>query len=189
MVPFTKDSSASGRLPPAVLTAGAGLAQLLLSRPKPASRPARILAAGLAAGAGAVLADAGSRFLRHATSFDPLAVDRASVLVTSGVYGATRNPMYVGITGALLAHAALRRSWWAVLPAACFALLLDRQQIPAEERALRRLFGTEHEDYVSAVPRWLDGRSLRWVLRQVRGQGRCGPRAQKSCSPQGRTRF
>ena len=62
--------------------------------------------------------------------------------------------MYVAMAGILAAHAVLRGPW-AWLPAACFALLIDRLQIPAEEKALRRTFPEEYAEYSSKVPRWL----------------------------------
>ena len=41
-------------------------------------------------------------FRRSRTTIDPLNPDKASTLVTSGVYRITRNPMYVGLAILLL---------------------------------------------------------------------------------------
>lgn len=90
---------------------------------------------------------------------DPVAVDRAVSLVTTGVFGLSRNPMYVGMAGALLAHAALRRSWVACVPVGVFVALIDRLQIPAEEQALRETFGSAFDDYARRIPRWLGVRA------------------------------
>lgn len=80
--------------------------------------------------------------------------------MTEGPNGLTRNPMYVGMAGILLAHAVTRKSVLALLPAGAFVLLIDRFQIPAEETALNAEFAAEFEEYKRDVPRWLDGRSV-----------------------------
>jgi protein-S-isoprenylcysteine O-methyltransferase Ste14 len=82
------------------------------------------------------------------------------VLVTSGANQVSRNPMYVGMAGVLVAHALWRGSWRALLPAAGFVAYIDRVQVAAEERALHERFGAEYDAYVAAVPRWLDRRSV-----------------------------
>jgi protein-S-isoprenylcysteine O-methyltransferase Ste14 len=86
--------------------------------------------------------------------------DRASVLVTSGPNAVTRNPMYVGLTGLLLANGVRRGSWAGLLPVVVFVAAVDRLQIAPEEQALRAKFGAQYDDYCAAVPRWLDRRSL-----------------------------
>ena len=56
----------------------------------------------------------------HPPHVDPLHPDRAGQLVVEGPNGLTRNPMYVGMAGVLVAHAVRRGSWTALLPAALF---------------------------------------------------------------------
>lgn len=63
--------------------------------------------------------------------------------------------MYVGMAGGLLAHAIWRGNLGAAVPFAGFVALMDRSQIPAEERAMRVRFGDEFERYAARVPRWL----------------------------------
>jgi protein-S-isoprenylcysteine O-methyltransferase Ste14 len=76
-------------------------------------------------------------------------------LVNTGPYSFTRNPMYLGATGVLIAYAVARRSWPALIPAALYAIIIDRVQIPAEEAALQEHFGTEYARYRAVTPRWL----------------------------------
>ena len=76
-------------------------------------------------------------------------------LVTSGPTAVTRNPMYVGMAGVLVAHAVLRGSWRALLPVAAFMAVMDRVQIPPEEQALAAHFGADYTAYRNQVPRWL----------------------------------
>ena len=82
------------------------------------------------------------------------------MLVTTGVNAVSRNPMYVGMAGLLVANAVRRASWRALLPAAVFTIVIDRWQIAAEEPALLANFGADYEAYRASVPRWLDQRSL-----------------------------
>ena len=89
------------------------------------------------------------------TTVDPLRPARASGLVTSGPNRVTRNPMYVGMAGALVAHALIRGGWATVLPVAAFVAVIDRVQIRPEEAALRELFGEEYDAYCRRVRRWL----------------------------------
>ena len=82
-------------------------------------------------------------------------VERAQHLVVDGPNRLTRNPMYLGLTGLLLSHAIARRSPSALIPLAGFVWLIDRHQIPAEEKALEERFGQDYLDYKETVPRWL----------------------------------
>ena len=82
------------------------------------------------------------------------------MLVTSGANAISRNPMYVGMAGLLLAHAVWRGSWTALLPLAGFVAFIDRAQIRAEESALLEKFGAAYEAYKATTPRWIDRRSL-----------------------------
>jgi protein-S-isoprenylcysteine O-methyltransferase Ste14 len=76
-------------------------------------------------------------------------------LVRSGVYGVTRNPMYVG--------GSLMLAGWAVffgsarLAAVCgvYVCGMNFGGIPFEERLLHRKFGASYDDYCRSVPRWL----------------------------------
>lgn len=112
------------------------------------------IAALVAAGAAFVLLGVRAfRALR--TTVNPLAPERASALVTAGVYRVTRNPMYVGMA-LLLAAWAVRLS--AVLPfvgIVAFVLYMTRFQILPEERALEGLFGEQYSTYAARVRRWL----------------------------------
>jgi protein-S-isoprenylcysteine O-methyltransferase Ste14 len=103
---------------------------------------------------------AASRFRRSGTTLEPIHPDRASVLVTSGANAVSRNPMYVGMTGLLLAHAVWRGSWTALLPLVGFVVFIDRAQIQAEEAALLEKFEAAYEAYRATTPRWVDRRSL-----------------------------
>ncbi|MGA8995225.1 MAG: isoprenylcysteine carboxylmethyltransferase family protein, partial [Nocardioidaceae bacterium] len=123
-------------------------------------RPAAATAVGLASGA---LSGAAVRhFRRRGTTIEPFDPGRASVLVTTGVNSRTRNPMYVGLAGLLVAHALWRGSWVALVPVAGFVVVIDRVQVRAEESALLETFGSDYAEYRDAVPRWLGARRPSW---------------------------
>jgi protein-S-isoprenylcysteine O-methyltransferase Ste14 len=95
-------------------------------------------------------------FRASRTTVNPMRPERASALVTRGVYRITRNPMYVGMAFLLLAWGVYLAHWPALLlgPAA-YVLYLNRFQIAPEERVLLGLFGEEYRAYMSRVRRWL----------------------------------
>ncbi len=143
-------------IPPPLVAAAATLAMWLVAGVDAAPgglRAALALAAFVAAvafGAPAVAA-----FRRARTTVDPLHVDRASTLVTSGIYARTRNPMYVAMTLAFAAWALWLGGWWAWLGPAAFVLWIDRLQIRPEEAAMEALFGDAYRAYRSRVRRWI----------------------------------
>jgi protein-S-isoprenylcysteine O-methyltransferase Ste14 len=114
------------------------------------SAVALFIAAGLAFDVLGIAAFRASR-----TTVNPLKPERASALVTGGVYRVTRNPMYVGMACLLLAWAVHLS---AVLPFAgvvVFVLFINRFQIRPEERVLETVFGRDYVTYATRVRRWL----------------------------------
>lgn len=154
-------------VPPALLAAGAGALQALLARGSRPSSGSLVLAAPVAAAGAGLLGDAVAQFRRARTTVDPTAPGRATALVVVGANRVSRNPMYLGMAAALLAHAVARRSWAALVPAAGFVVALSAGQIAAEERVLADRFGDEYARYRAAVPRWADARSLRAAARVI----------------------
>jgi protein-S-isoprenylcysteine O-methyltransferase Ste14 len=99
---------------------------------------------------------AGTRsFSRARTTVNPLQPERTSALVTTGIYRYTRNPMYVAVALALLGWSLFLGHLLAPLGAVVFVAWMDRRQIPAEEHALRGLFGADFDRYCGEVRRWL----------------------------------
>lgn len=147
------------RIPPpavaALVAAGMWALEGFGPRLSIAPGPARWTAAALGV-AGIAIALAGVvAFRTSRTTVNPLQPERASALVTGGVYRVTRNPMYVGMALLLVAWAV---SLAAVLPfvgVVVFVLFITRFQIVPEERALVRLFGDEFSIYAARVRRWL----------------------------------
>ena len=91
---------------------------------------------------------------RSKTTTDPLHIDRATTLVTQGVFSYTRNPMYVGFTSLLIGIAFYLSSWWLLVAPVFFALFINRFQILPEERVMSLKFGNDYNAYKSKVRRW-----------------------------------
>ena len=154
-----RDGRTTVRIPPLLAGAAAWLLMWLVARTVPSlghvwpwNRPAAIalIAIGARVGPAGLLA-----FRRARTTANPLRPERASALVSSGIYRYTRNPMYVGVAIATVGWACFLGHVLAPLGVAGFVLWMDRCQIAAEERALRALFGAEFERYCNEVRRWL----------------------------------
>lgn len=159
-------------VPPPVVALAAAAAQRLLSQNgKPPGPSRRVAALAMLAAAVGLAGAAASRFRSGGTTFDPHHPERSTALVTGGVYGLTRNPIYLGLGVALLAHAVHRGSALALLPIAGYLAWIDRRQIPAEEEALRTLFGGEWAAYSSRVPRWLGTPRRRLTAAKLRRAG------------------
>ena len=116
----------------------------------------RLISASIPLAVGAVFTLGGVMAFRVArTTVDPRTPEKASALVTSGVYRYSRNPMYVAFALFLLAWAIYLAAPWSLGGVAGFVLFMDRLQIPAEEQALESLFGDDFRRYRERVRRWL----------------------------------
>lgn len=95
------------------------------------------------------------RMARSHTTVDPFRPERASHLVTDGVFAHSRNPIYVGDVLLLAAWALWLGNLAAAALPALFVLWMGRLQIPAEEAALHARFGAAYDAYRARVRRWL----------------------------------
>lgn len=78
-------------------------------------------------------------------------------LITAGVYGRVRHPIYTGMLGMLLATG-LAASHWAGLLAGLIVFWTGTLiRVRSEERLLRAAFGTQYDDYARRVPAVLPG--------------------------------
>ena len=105
---------------------------------------------------GVAVATTGVVQFRHArTTVNPMVPSRASAIVASGVFGLSRNPMYLGMAMTLLGLSAWRSTLpgYALVPLFCF--YMTKFQIKPEERALLASFGEEFAAYMAKVRRWL----------------------------------
>ncbi|MCE2901443.1 MAG: methyltransferase family protein [Gemmatimonas sp.] len=156
--PPPKDLGPAVRFPPPILfLAGLGCGALL-DRLVPLWR---LPDAPAMAGAGLVLVLSGLAlvyagivtFRRFRTAVYPNRP--AKLVVDSGPFAYTRNPMYVGMTVFYAGMVLLLRSVWAVVFLPVVLGLLVRFVIRREERHLTQRFPEEYAAYCARVPRWL----------------------------------
>ena len=135
-------------IPPLLYAVPLG-AGVVLNRAVPlpiAGRPATAIVGGALVGAGALLAaSAAAAFRSKGTTVLPHRP--VSALVTSGPFRATRNPMYVGLTGIYIGGALLVGTWWPLVLLPLVLTAVDRLVIAREEPYLARAFGAEYEAY------------------------------------------
>lgn len=90
---------------------------------------------------------------RHATAVKPF--DEPTVLITSGVFSLSRNPMYLGMVLILAGAAVLLGSLTPFIIVPVFPVAIDRTFITAEEHMLDSRFGDRWKQYKASVRRWL----------------------------------
>lgn len=92
-------------------------------------------------------------FARLGTTVRPF--QESEVLVTTGFYRFTRNPMYCGLvlmlTGIALGMGSLTP--WLVIP--LFVWVINTRVIPVEEQMLEEKFGETYLDFKRRVRRWV----------------------------------
>jgi protein-S-isoprenylcysteine O-methyltransferase Ste14 len=116
----------------------------------------RIVAGAAVFAAGMAMMSAGHRAMsRHGTNVNPLRPTTA--LVTEGVFGYTRNPLYVGVSIALCGVALVFALDWVLVLIVPACVLLHFAVVRREERYLEQKFGDAYRLYRSRVPRYLSG--------------------------------
>ena len=103
---------------------------------------------------GVALAIAGrARFLAAKTNVHPW--KPATTVVTSGVFGYTRNPMYLGMTLIYAALSLLADSAIALAGLPVALVIMRYGVIAREERYLEAKFGDVYRQYKRQVRRWI----------------------------------
>lgn len=152
-------SSLELKIPPLAQVAVFAALMWLAARAVPALAfgfPGQLAAALLLAGAGALVAAAGVLAFRRAhTTVDPRDPAKSTELVATGIYRASRNPMYLGFLLALAGWGIFLGNVLALAALPLFVAAMNRLQIAPEERALRARFGESFTRYERSVRRWL----------------------------------
>ncbi len=94
------------------------------------------------------------KFVREGASLNPRHPERATKLVTRGIYNYSRNPMYLSLLMVLLAWGLYLGNAFNTLVAALFVAFMNRFQIGPEERVLEEKFGAAFRQYSKLVRRW-----------------------------------
>jgi protein-S-isoprenylcysteine O-methyltransferase Ste14 len=115
----------------------------------------RALAAGgaLALIAFALLAVSVREFRRAGTSVVP--GEPSTVLLESGPYRFTRNPIYIAFVILYFGLAIMLTSAWMLVLLIPVLIILQRGVVEREEAYLQSKFGEAYRKYQARVPRWL----------------------------------
>lgn len=139
----------------AALLAGFVLDTLLrLPLPLPGSQPVHRVIGGLLVFAGLALTIAGTRnFSRAGTPVRGIHPTRA--LVTTGIHGWMRNPIYLGMFSIYAGIGIAAHSTWILILTLPLIIVIRYGVVAREEVYLERLFGDEYLAYKQRVRRWL----------------------------------
>lgn len=94
-------------------------------------------------------------FRKAHTTVNPMQPDRTSVLVQTGIFRYSRNPMYLSLVGYLITHTFWRENATSLLLVVPFMLYITHFQILPEERILTAKFGEQYRQYQQKVRRWI----------------------------------
>lgn len=146
------------RIPPPVYGVGTAALMWWLDRHLPVSRlvHAPVTDVGWAVTMAGLVLDAHSiiGFLRARTTVNPVRIDAATELVTTGLYRWSRNPMYVGLILVLIGWGVVLGSLTPFIAVILFGRVLVIMQIAPEEAALEAKFGDAYRNYTQRVNRW-----------------------------------
>ncbi len=148
---------ANVKIPPPLIFLGAILAGYALHYilPLKIGDTAGILIAGLTTvSIGLIVIILAILSLRRAkTSVEPWRPTTA--IITSGVFGVSRNPIYLAFCWAVIGIGLILNSWWVLLSFIPAAVLITIFVINREEAYLESKFADEYLRYKTRVRRWL----------------------------------
>jgi len=94
-------------------------------------------------------------FQKAETTVNPLHPDKASSLVSMGIYQYTRNPMYFGLLLILLSIGFYLQNLASMFVLPIYVWFISKYQIIPEEEALHKLFRQDYVNYQERVRRWI----------------------------------
>ena len=94
-------------------------------------------------------------FRKAETTVTPLHPDKASSLVTMGIYQYIRNPMYFGLLLILFSIGFYLQNLASMFVLPIYIWFISKYQIIPEEEALHKLFGQDYINYQDRVRRWI----------------------------------
>jgi protein-S-isoprenylcysteine O-methyltransferase Ste14 len=96
-----------------------------------------------------------SHMFRQVGRGTPIPIEPAQVLIASGLYRYSRNPIYVADLLVLVGLALHRGEFALFVYAAMFAAAVHAWVVHREEPVLAERFGDRYRAYCDAVPRWI----------------------------------
>ena len=95
------------------------------------------------------------RFKKEKTTIDPIKIEKASSLVTNGIFKYSRNPMYLGMLLILISVSIKYNFYGGLLVVGSFVYFITYFQILPEEKAMLKLFGKDFINYKNKTRRWV----------------------------------
>jgi len=146
------------KLPPPFLYLTSFLVGIVLQHalpiPAPLPLPLGRFLGWLLAVVSLVVAALGVRSLRAAGT--TIRTDKpASMLVTVGIFGRTRNPLYLSLLLLYAGISVFLNLWWPVVLLPLLVLTMNRFVIAKEEAYLVGEFGAAYREYTQRVRRWM----------------------------------
>ncbi len=81
--------------------------------------------------------------------------EKSSSMITEGIFGKTRNPMYIGMFLAILGISVCFMNILGMVIPFVFIILIRILFIPVEEKMMLETFGQEYINYKNRVRRWI----------------------------------
>tara|TARA_B100000902_G_scaffold361696_1_gene379370 strand:+ start:188 stop:493 length:306 start_codon:yes stop_codon:yes gene_type:complete len=94
-------------------------------------------------------------FKKEKTTINPIKIEKASSLVTNGIFKYSRNPMYLGMVLILISIGIKFNFYGGLLLIGFFVYFITCFQILPEEKAMLKLFGKDFINYKNKTRRWL----------------------------------
>jgi len=92
-------------------------------------------------------------FLRNRTTLSPY--ESPVVLITTGPFRFSRNPVYLAMAAVLFGSAVVMGTLVPFVFPVLFIVIIELLFIPDEERRLEEIFGDEYREYKRKVRRWV----------------------------------
>lgn len=100
-----------------------------------------------------VVASCRRAFVERGTHPNPYTPTKA--VVTKGLYGLSRNPIYIAFLLIVLSFVLFTNSLWFIGSAVLTFLLLNFGVVKREEKYLHEKFGANYDEYCQRVRRWI----------------------------------
>jgi protein-S-isoprenylcysteine O-methyltransferase Ste14 len=147
------------KIPPLVVLVAFGMVAFALSLVIPSMTftlaHSTVIAGAIAiAGIGVALAGV-IAFHRSGTTVNPTTPEKSLVVVSTGIYRFTRNPMYLGFALVFAGLATYLSNAASLLMLPLFIGYLTKFQIKPEERVLLAKFGAPLHEYMATLRRWI----------------------------------
>ena len=153
------NDGAAVRIPPPLVYLGAVILGVVVHAfvvplPVALSTGLRIALGMVAAVLGLVLMGGAIGLFRR-TGQDPKPWKSTPEIISTGAYGITRNPMYVGMALLQIAIGVGLANWWIVILVPIVLAIIYATAVRQEELYLERKFADEYRLYKATVRRWL----------------------------------